>query len=112
MTQGNEQPDTGPLPRQPLHIDEIFAFVAVNDEGEGIISFPGPVGWIPLVGADTARVNLLRTQAQIVADAENWEVRLVKFTNREELEVIRPSGNPVPVTENIAPTQPSNKESK
>lgn len=104
--------DTGPLPKQPLHIDEMFAFISVSDEGEGVISFPGPFGWIPLVGADMARVDVLRTQAQIVADAENWEVRLIKFTNREELEVIRPSGNSVPVTENITLTQPSNKESK
>lgn len=51
-------------------IDEMFAFI-IEDSGpedEGIIGISTPSGWMPLVGADMKRVDLLRPMAR----GEQW----------------------------------------
>lgn len=67
-------------------IEQMYAFVAVQDGDEGIIGFnsPGSGGWVPLVGADMARVEDYRIIARKIGEMSNIEVQLLKFTNREE----------------------------
>jgi hypothetical protein len=74
-----------------LQITEMYAFVAVDRDGdEGIIGMRAPDGsWMPLVGADKARVESLRSIAREIARASHREVRLLRFSVREELEVLR-----------------------
>jgi hypothetical protein len=45
---------------------------------------------MPMVGADMDRVEYLRPLAQNVADDTGRPVQLVRFTNREEMELLRP----------------------
>lgn len=72
-------------------IDEMFAFVA--DEGggdEGVVATHTGAGWMPLVGADMNRVDSLRPLAEELARITGREIRLIKFTNREDLDVLSP----------------------
>ena len=77
-------------------IEEMYAFV-VEDTGpddEGVIGIQSPPGddgrtlWLPLVGADMARVESLRPIAQGIGHQLGKKVTLVHFSNREDLEVI------------------------
>jgi len=78
-------------------IEEMYAFVVEdtgpNDEGVlGIQSIEGEDGqriWLPLVGADMARVNSLRSIAQGIGRKIGKKVTLVHFSNRKNLEVIQ-----------------------
>lgn len=74
-------------------IDAMYAFVIsdTSPDDEGIVAAMGPGGiWIPLVGSDRARVDSLRTMVQQIATATGKPIRLVRFSVREELEVIEP----------------------
>jgi hypothetical protein len=71
-------------------IEQMYAFVAEDAEGEGVCGFRGDLGWMPLVGADIARVESIRHVAQIIADQSGKPIRLLRFAVREELEVIHP----------------------
>ena len=72
-------------------IKEMFAFIAVDDGDEGICgaNLPG-IGFAPLVGADMERIDSLRPIARDIAMALGKEIKLVKFSVREELETINP----------------------
>jgi len=77
-------------------IEEMYAFIAEDsgpdDEGViGIQTGPGDDGqrlWLPLVGADMARVNSLRPIAQGIGRRIGKKIVLVHFSNRQVLEVI------------------------
>ena len=74
----------------PLKIEKMFAFVATDDEGnEGVCGFNvGGAGWMPMVGADMAMVEKLRPMALATAEKSGQRIKLVLFTNREEVEEI------------------------
>ena len=77
------EPERSLMPR----IEEMYAFVA-EDKGpddEGIIGFMAETGWMPMVGADMARVESLKPIAQHVARATGKKIKLLRFTKREEL---------------------------
>lgn len=76
-------------------IEELFAFVVVDEDGtEGVPAVPGPGGMVmPLMGADTGRVESLRPIAQMVADQLDKDVTLYKFTGREELVTLTPEAD-------------------
>ena len=78
-------------------IEEMYAFI-VEDTGpddEGVIAIQSPPGndgtilWLPLVGADMARVNSLRPTAVGIARQLGKPLKLVHFSNRQDLEIIR-----------------------
>ena len=73
-----------------LRIESMYAFIAVDpdDDTEGVIGFTAPSGWIPMVGADMEMVEKLRPMAEGIARAHTQTVKLVHFTQREEVEVI------------------------
>jgi hypothetical protein len=73
-------------------ITELFAFIAEDEgpEDEGVTAFLSSVGWTPMVAADRERVDSLREKAQAIASATSKQVRLVRFSVREELEVFEP----------------------
>lgn len=77
-------------------IDQMYAFI-IEDTGpddEGVIAFEsksettGESVWLPLVGADMARINSLRPLAKGIGKQIDHKVMLVRFTNRENLEVL------------------------
>lgn len=73
-------------------ITEIFAFVAQDSgpEDEGLAAFRSTMGWMPLIGADAERVAKLREAAQEVATRSGKTLRLVRFSVREELDLVEP----------------------
>jgi hypothetical protein len=72
-----------------VRIDQIFAFICVDDDGtEGIPAISTPIGVMPLVGADEARIESLRKYAEQISRDMGKKVTLVKFTNRIEMEVL------------------------
>jgi len=68
----------------------MFAFVAedTGPDDEGIIGTKTSEGWMPLVGADMARVDSLRPIAEAIAHQLGKPVKLLRFGTCEELEVI------------------------
>lgn len=74
-------------------IEKMFAFI-VEDAGpgdEGVVGIRSPGGeWLPLVGADMKRVEALKAYARDVAARAGKPVRVLRFSVREELEVIAP----------------------
>ena len=73
-------------------ITEMFAFIiADKDENdEGVPSIQTALGHMPLVGADAARIGSLRPYAQYIASDLKRPVRLVRFLQMEEVEVLMP----------------------
>ena len=68
-------------------IEEMYAFIA-EDKGpddEGIVGFMAGTGWLPMVGADMARVESLKPIARGIANATGTKIKLLRFTQREEL---------------------------
>ncbi len=78
-------------------ITEMYAFVVedTSPNDEGVLAIQSMEGkgdqriWLPLVGADMARVNSLRSIAQGIGRKIGKKVTLVHFSNREDLEVIQ-----------------------
>ncbi len=77
-------------PKNHLVIQELYAYVSVDpeDQNEGIIAMATPSGPLPLVGADIDRMKSLRKVAEDVAERSKIQVKLLRFSVREEIEVI------------------------
>ena len=72
-------------------IREVFVFVAVHGDGdEGVVGALIGGQWMLLVAADPVRVEALRPYAEHAARVSGKPVRLVRFSTRSELGVIRP----------------------
>lgn len=71
-------------------IEEMYAFVAEESgpDDEGVVAMKTELGWMPLVGADMARVESLKPIAKGIARGTGKRIKLLRFTNRDELEVI------------------------
>jgi hypothetical protein len=80
-------------------IDEIWAFIAVDDDGnEGICAAPLQRGMlsVPLIAADAARLTSVMPIAQQMADMFGRDVRLVKFSTRDVIKTLTPCPPTVP----------------
>lgn len=74
-----------------LHIDQMFAFVALDKDGtEGVVATMKEGVYYPLVGADMERVESLKPMAEKLAEQLGVPVTLLKFSVREEIETILP----------------------
>lgn len=73
-----------------VHINEIWAFLSVDkkDKTEGVIGMMTPNGWVPFIAADAARLTSLMPQVEDMVRETGMTIRLVKFTNREEVRTI------------------------
>jgi len=76
--------------RRGDRVTELWAYLAVDpsDDCEGIIGTRIGDIWMPLVGADRARMHSLASVAAGVAAIEKCQVRLVRFTERTVMETI------------------------
>lgn len=87
--------DDGTLYIQPkneiFRIKEIWAFLSVdpNNDAEGIISMPTDFGQVPMIAADAARLTSLIPRVERIVQSTGVTARLVKFTTREEVRVIK-----------------------
>jgi len=75
-------------------ITEMWAYISEengpDDEGVVAMAIGGDDRWIPFVGADEERMRSLKPQAEMTATITGRKVKLVKFSTREEIEVIEP----------------------
>jgi hypothetical protein len=70
-------------------IERIFAFIAEeNPQDEGVVAMKIGTNWMPLVGADMARIESLRPIAQDIAKATGKTIKLIVFETRKELEYL------------------------
>ena len=58
------------------------------DGGEGVCSAQLGEVHMPLVGADMDRIKSLRRYAELARAASGYPVRLVRFSRREDLEIL------------------------
>jgi hypothetical protein len=96
------------MPFGQLRIEQMYAFVVVDDDGtEGVIGVPKPGGeWIPLVGADMRRVEQMTPIAKQLASAIGKSIDVLKFSQRTLLKTIKPGKPPlkkatVPLAEKV-----------
>lgn len=71
-------------------INEMYAFIC-EDKGpddEGIVGMSVGSWIMPLVGADMDRVNSLLTYARDISRATGKKIKLIRFTDREDLKEI------------------------
>lgn len=77
-------------PNEILRIDEIFAYVSVDQNGEGIIGqsvqLMGKDIFMPFVCADKARMESLKPLAKKIAKESGKKIKLIKLSVREEIE--------------------------
>lgn len=75
-------------------ITHLWAFVCADsdgDEGLPAVYQPQTGMMMPLVGSDLVRVDLLRQQAQMIADKSGQTIELRKFSVCEVIETITPA---------------------
>ena len=77
-------------PKTLQRIDEVFVFIASDKDGEGVPAFSDGNMMLPLVCADKARVDSLRSMAKVIARKTGNKITLCRFSVREEIEVIEP----------------------
>lgn len=74
------------LPR----IDEIYAFVSVDQNGEGIVGqtvqMMGQTVFMPFVCADKARMESIKVAAKKIAKESGKKIKLIRLSVREEIE--------------------------
>lgn len=70
-------------------IDEIWVFISEDAPGEeGIIGAKLGENWVPFVAADRERVESLKPIAREIGKITERKVKLVKFSNRTDVETI------------------------
>ena len=85
---GTEVHDPGNYLRR---INHIWAFLSLDEGGEGVVAGPlGPLGVVPYIAADEARLVSLRPLAREIARRFEKVVLLAKFGSREDVERIEP----------------------
>ena len=74
-------------------IEELFVYVAHepgDPDDEGITAFKAGGTWMPMVGADEARIKSLKGKAQEIANTTGHKITLMKFSTKTVLETIEP----------------------
>lgn len=74
----------------PHEIKSIHLFIACDEEGEGLAAFMSGDQWIPMVAADEDRVASLKPIAKEIAQLSGKTIKLVRLSERTEVEVITP----------------------
>lgn len=73
-------------------INEIYAFVSVDENGEGVVGMTMPINgretFMPFVCADKARMEALKPIATKIAKESAKTIKLIKFTNRKVIETL------------------------
>jgi hypothetical protein len=72
-------------------IDNIWAFLSIDDGGEGVVAAPllGDGSVVPLIAADKKRLDSLIKVAKEMVTVFRKPIRLAKFSKREDVEIYR-----------------------
>ena len=68
-----------------LKIEKMYAFVAENEDGEGVMAFWSNSTWLPMVGADFKRIGSLLPIAEDVSKLSGKKFRIIQFDNRTDV---------------------------
>lgn len=80
-------------------IEKLYAYIAhekKDPDDEGVTAFLMPAmgfkgeQWMPMVGADEARMKSLKQKAQEIANTTGQKIALAEFSVRTDLETIEP----------------------
>ncbi len=72
-------------------VERLFAYIALEGKDEGLCVFHSDqFGVVPMLGADTARADRLKSIAQNIANTEQIEITLYEFSAKRLIEVIKP----------------------
>jgi hypothetical protein len=72
-------------------IDRLWAFLSLDDGGEGVVAAPFGGGLTaPLIAADKARLDSLIPMARQLAKVFGKPIRLAKFDQRTDVEIYQP----------------------
>jgi hypothetical protein len=71
-------------------IDRIWAFLSLDDGGEGVMAAPIGGMTLPMVAADKRRVDSLIPLAKKLAKSFGKPVRLAKFDQRTDVDIYQP----------------------
>ena len=72
--------------KKQLKITEMYVFVSVDEDGEGVIAASTHGGMLmPLVGADLDRVRSLIPVADNVCEQSGKAYKILKFSAREDI---------------------------
>jgi len=66
-------------------IDALYAFVAEDDESEGVMAMRLGNTWFPLVGADMDRIKSLLPVAESISAVSGKPFRILKFETRTDV---------------------------
>ncbi len=73
-------------------ITEMYAFVSVDEGGEGVVGMTMPVNgretFMPFVCADKKRMESLKPIAIDIARKSGKTIKLIKLTNRKDIETL------------------------
>lgn len=75
-------------------ITQMYAFVTSDaaPDDEGVPAFMNGTILMPMTGADMARVQDLMPIAQRIADETGKQIRIYRFSQKEQIGVIEPRG--------------------
>lgn len=71
------------------YIGSLWAFISTDETGEGVCAMPIGNMTVPMIAADERRLTSLRPFASILASAFRKPIRLVRFMDRENLELFK-----------------------
>ena len=78
--------------QEPYAMQEVYAFVTKDREGnEGVVTIINPTGQMqPLIAFDDAQLDLMKGASQQIANETKQDIKMLKFTAREELDIFEP----------------------
>ncbi len=70
--------------------DALYAFISTDTgpDDEALVGMNTSSGWMPMVGSDMEATDKLKPIAAAVARRLGKPIKLIRFSNREELETI------------------------
>lgn len=74
-------------------IEKLWAYIATEEDGgEGVCAFYNQKEdtWMPMIGADEARIRSFKSIAEEIADNTNTPIMLVEFSTRTDVEIVIP----------------------
>jgi hypothetical protein len=75
-------------------IDKMHAILSVDHDGEGIVGFNTPDGWIPMVAADRRVIDKMKDLAQQMSNVTRRKMVVVEFSTRTVIDTIEPDSTP------------------
>lgn len=78
---------------EPKKVTELYAFICIDDDGDEAVPGVQMQGvWHPMMGADLDNAESFMDFAQQIANDTGKPIRILRFTQFEQIGEIRPRG--------------------